>query len=339
MRFGISWQIHRNLSVRSPRSLTCKGLHMPTPRKHIVDSSATGVYHCISRCVRRAFLCGDGYEHRKRWLERRMDFLVSLMAIELYAYQILSNHLHIVLRIRPDIVAAWTDREVVRRYLLLCPCKSKRRNRGIPVDSPPTKEEIDEVLLIPNRVQTLRERLSSISWFMAKLKEPIARRANREDDCKGRFWEGRFRSFAVLDDEAILAVSTYVDLNSVRAGIAERPEDSMHGSIVERIATLRKTPRTTAVKLLPIPGMTEKQYLTHVDQWARVMMPGSRATPADLPPILERLGLNRAAWVGLLKTGWDNLRGTAIGCHDSLEAEARRRNGSWVCNPLQSPPS
>ncbi|MDP6600746.1 MAG: hypothetical protein QGH76_00465, partial [Phycisphaerales bacterium] len=112
---------------------------MPTPRHAIVNSNAPGVYHCISRCVRRAFLCGDGYEHRKRWLERRMDFLVSLMAIELYAYQILSNHLHIVLRIRPDLVEGWTDREVVTRYLRICPRRWKRRERGIPVNAPPTK--------------------------------------------------------------------------------------------------------------------------------------------------------------------------------------------------------
>lgn len=320
------------------RTSAPKGSSMPTPRHAIVNPNAPGVYHCISRCVRRAFLCGDGYEHRKRWLERRMDFLVSLMAIELYAYQILSNHLHIVLRIRPDLVKSWTDREVVRRYLRICPCRWKRRKRGIPVNATPTKEEIDEVLRIPGRVDTLRARLSSISWFMAKLKEPIARKANQEDDCKGRFWEGRFRSFAVLDDEAILAVSTYVDLNSVRAGVAERPEDSTHGSIVERIAVLRKTPRTTTVKLLPIPGMTDRQYLTHVDAWARTIAPGKGSTPTKLPPILERLGLNRDSWVGLLKTCWSTLSGTAIGCRDALEAETARRNGSWVCNPLHGPP-
>ena len=260
------------------------------------------------------------------------------MAVELYAYQILSNHLHIVLRIRPDVVGAWSDVEVVTRYLRLCPCKWKRRRRGIQPDVPPTKQEIEDVLRVPGRVDTLRERLSSISWFMAKLKEPIARQANREDGCSGRFWEGRFRSFAVLDEEAILAVSTYVDLNAIRAGLAERPEDASHGSISERIASIRKAPRTTSIKLLPIPGMTPRQYLTHVDEWARAVAPGSRSVPTELTPILERLGLNRASWVELIKTCWGTLTGTAIGCCGSLKAEASRRSGSWVCSPLHSPP-
>lgn len=311
---------------------------MPTPRGTIVNPNRPGVYHCISRCVRRAFLCGDGYDHRKRWLERRMDFLVALMAIELYAYQILNNHFHIVLRIRPDLVASWSDVEVVKRYLRICPCEWKRRLRGIAVSAPPTKQEIEDVLRIPGRVEVLRARLSNISWFMAKLKEPIARQANREDECKGRFWEGRFRSFAVLDDEAILAVSTYVDLNAVRAGVADRPEESAHGSIVERIAKLRKAPRTTTIKLLPIPGMTNRHYISHVDTWARAVVPGKQSMPCELPPILERLGLDRASWVALLKTCWDSLSGTAIGCPASLEAETSRRSGSWVCNPLHSSP-
>ena len=268
-----------------------------------------------------------------------MEFLVGLMAIELYAYQILSNHLHIVLRIRPDVVASWTDVEVVTRYLSLCPAKWKRRSRGIRSDAPPTKQEIEDVLRIPGRVDTLRERLSSISWFMAKLKEPIARQANREDGCSGRFWDGRFRSFAVLDDESILAVSTYVDLNAIRAGLAERLEDASHGSIVERIVSLRKTPRTTGIKLLPIPGMTARQYLSHVDQWARAIVPGSRSTPASLPTVLERLGLQRSSWAELLKTCWSTLAGTAIGCSGALEAEAVRRDGSWGGNPLHGPPN
>lgn len=311
---------------------------MPTPRRVIVDESQPGVYHCISRCVRRAFLCGDGYEHRKRWLERQIDLLASLMAIDIYAFQILGNHLHILVGIRPDIVAMWSDREVVDRYLRVCPCKWKRRLRGIPADADPTADEIDVVLRFPDRVQTLRERMSSLSWFMGKLKEPIARRANREDGCKGRFWEGRFRSFAVLDEAAILAVATYVDLNAVRAGLAERPEDTTHGSIAERVALIANSPRKTSITLEPIPGFSNAAYVEHVDQWARAIVPGKRSMRLDLPPILRRLGLTSRSWTAALKTCWDTLQGTALGTAASLAAEAARRDAKWVCNPLHPPP-
>ncbi|HEX5446082.1 MAG TPA: hypothetical protein VFW87_19805, partial [Pirellulales bacterium] len=81
-----------------------------------------------------------------------------------------------------------------------------------------------------------RRRLSSLSWFMAALCEPIARRANHEDRVTGRFWEGRFKSQAVLDESAALACSMYIDLNLIRAGLADTPETSPFTAAYERIA-------------------------------------------------------------------------------------------------------
>jgi len=257
------------------------------------------------------------------------------MAIELYAWDVLSNHLHILLGIRPDIAASWSDEEVIRRYLTLWPCKWRRRILGIPVNAPPTPEEIEAVLQTPGRVGLLRERMSSLSWFMAKLKEPIARRANREDDCTGHFWEGRFRSIAVLDEAAILAVSTYIDLNSIRAGVIDRLEDSRHGSIGYRAARAAGRRPRTNVALQGIPGFTNKQYLEHVDTWARTVAPGKHSTPRSLPPVLERLGISRRSFGTLLKRGWDRISGTAIGCADSIDLEAERRGGRWIQTPIR----
>ena len=96
---------------------------MPQPRKRQVSLQDTPYYHCISRCVRRAFLCGKDsqtgfdFEHRRQWISDRVKFLCSVFAVDLYAYAIMSNHYHIVVRINADEVGEWSDEEVARRWL------------------------------------------------------------------------------------------------------------------------------------------------------------------------------------------------------------------------------
>jgi hypothetical protein len=258
------------------------------------------------------------------------------MAIDIYAWEILSNHLHALVETRPDLVRGWTDRDVAIRYLTLCPCKWRRRRKGIPVDAPPTDEEIDDVLTVPGRIAVLRERLSSVSWFMAMLKEPIARWANKEDDCTGHFWEGRFQCVAVLDEAAIVAVATYIDLNAIRAGLVERIEAAHQGSVSERARLVAGRRPRTSIPLKSIPGFTDRAYLKHVDEWSRVVVPGKRSVPRVLPPILERLGLTRQSWASLIKRGLETVSGTAIGSAEALRDEARRRMGHWVLSPTRN---
>ena len=229
-----------------------------------------GVYHCVQRVVRRAFLCGvdplsgKSYNHRRAWIRDRLEALAGLFGVEIAAFAVLSNHVHVILRIRPDVVALWSDQEVARRWLTLFPGRVAARPdttteavfpratveqaRSMLSDTPamsPVQEPADPLELAVAMMSadsmlmaTIRGRLSSLSWFMRALAEPIARRANREDQCSGRFFEGRFRSQRLLDEAALLACSVYVDLNPIRARLADRPENSKQTSAYERIMAL-----------------------------------------------------------------------------------------------------
>ncbi|MFM1832773.1 MAG: hypothetical protein RLZZ461_1089 [Planctomycetota bacterium] len=307
---------------------------MATPRHCIVNEDEVGTYHCISRCVRRSKLMGDGLQHRRDWIESRIAELQESMAIDVTAWCILSNHMHLMVTIRPDVVRSWSDQDVAMRYLRMCPGRWRRKKKGVALNAPPTTEEIAEITGDPKRLATVRKRLSSLSWFMGRLKEYVARRANLEDDCEGHFWEKRFRSIKVLDPPARLITATYVDLNAVRAGMVSRPEDTPHGSIGERARELLGIPRRTRIRMESAPHESEASYLAHVDAWGRCARPGAGAIIAELPPILERLETDRSRWAELFRTGWDSVRGTVIGTLASRKLEAARRGSDWVIGVL-----
>ena len=194
------------------------------------------IIHCVQRCVRRAFLAGEDdvsgtdYSYRREWIRRRFEALASVFCIDVLTYAILSNHLHSILRSRPDVLAKLSDQEVAIRWLRVYPGYRMEEQLAEP-------SEIDVKALVadPEKLAEVRTRLSDISWFMRALAEPIARMSNAQDKCTGRFWEGRFKAQRIVDDAGLLACSMYVDLNVVRAALAEGLEDSLHTSIYDRI--------------------------------------------------------------------------------------------------------
>jgi REP element-mobilizing transposase RayT len=210
------------------------------PRHEIVSDDRVGLYHCIVRCVRRAFLCGDdpvsgkNHDHRKEWIRLRLQGLAAVFGIDVCGYAVMSNHFHVVLRVRPDLAQGWSDAEVALRWRLLYP----PRDQVTGLQTKPEQVDLNIITSDPARVDELRHRLASLSWFMRCLNEHIARAANREDHCSGRFWQGRFRSVALLDEAAALACSVYVDLNPIRAGVAGTPEESEFTSAFDRIRSL-----------------------------------------------------------------------------------------------------
>lgn len=216
---------------------------MTTARSQIVDTDLTRYYHCISRCVRGAFLCGEGYEHRKDWIEQRIELLAANFALSVAGFSVMDNHIHVLLRLDPDDVSLWSDEEVLRRWIRVYPPSN------LDFDDPNVLQMwLDHHVKDKKRIQEFRKRLADMGWFMKALKEPLSRIANKEDGCKGAFWEGRFKSIAILDEEALLSVCAYIDLNPVAAGVAAEPETSKHTSVRQRVSHVRKSGKIEVLK-------------------------------------------------------------------------------------------
>ena len=188
------------------------------------------------------------------------------------------------------------------------------------------------------RIKVLRERLSNLSWFMRCLVEPIARAANREDICKGRFWEGRFKCQALLDDTAVLAAMAYVDLNPVRAKICDTLEASAHTSARERLTEIEQESEAAERPLAPIAGirglcvlqMTQGEYLSLVDYTGRQIRADKRgAIEGAAPTALLRLGYGPETWTRqVLAVKSDYSR--AIGAVECLIEKAAEMGQRWL---------
>jgi REP element-mobilizing transposase RayT len=260
---------------------------MTIARAQQISLEHTRYYHCISRCVRRAFLCGKdrftgkNFGHRRQWIENRLAQLARIFAIEILAYAVMHNHYHVVLRVTPEKAAKWSDEEIAERWSQVF---------SVPECEATTAE-----------IALWRTRLTSISWFMRCINEPLARRANREDDCSGRFWEGRFKLQALLDDIALLRCMAYVDLNPVRSGLARLPETSRHTSLKARLARqdshLVAFERDCVRTKDPIP-ITYTEYMRLIHWTSRCVRTGRNCrVPPGCVPILERIHLSRQQWI------------------------------------------
>ena len=177
------------------------------------------------------------------------------------------------------------------------------------------------------------ERLCSLSWYMRCLNEPLARWANREDRCKGRFWEGRYKCQALLDEPALLKCMAYVDLNPIRAAIARTPETSKHTSIKARIDGVSehlvpfvdKAPKGSS----PIP-LRQQEYLMLVDWSGRQVRSNKRGKiPEQLPPILGRLGTDDKQWVREMKY-YGKWYYRAVGSFTALDRYCQHLGQKWL---------
>ena len=298
---------------------------MTIARKHQISQEHTRFYHCTTRSVRRAFLCGkdrfsgNNYEHRRQWIENRLKTLAGLFAIDLVAYAVMSNHYHVVLRVNPDEAESWDREAVADRWGQLF-----------------NVENADYTDI--RQIDCWRKRLQNIGWFMRCLNEPIARQANREDGCKGRFWEGRYKLQALLDDTAVLKCMAYVDLNPVRAGLADLPERSVHTSVKARI-------ENKDCHLLPLADSDDRHrfdddqvalpiskhdYLSLVDWTGRLLHSDKRGRiSAEAPNIIRRIGHSESTWPREIRH-YGRWYYRAVGSLDSLEQYCKHLGQQWL---------
>ena len=278
---------------------------MTTARRQHICLTETSYYHCFSRCVRRAFLCGvdavsgKSNEHRRGWVERQILAQPRAFCVEVAGYSIMSNHYHVVVKVNLDLAASLSAEAIVARWQQLYRLNPlmERFKAGNAL----TDAEKDNVA---TQIARMREVLTSISHFMGYMNQYIARKANIEDECTGRFWEGRFQSQALLDEIALLRCMVYAELNPVRAGLSRDPRQSEYTSIKRRLAG-------TGSDLLPFkPDNPEAptdhhyhlpvhfdDYLELLDWSGQIVMGDKyRTISASAPPLIDRFNITPDFW-------------------------------------------
>lgn len=309
---------------------------MTLPRKQLISIESTPYYHIVSRCVRRAFLCGKdkysgkSYEHRRGLIVKRIKQLAEVFNIDICAYAVMSNHYHLVLKV--NSTEHWDEKRVLIHWsavsgiIPLC----QRYLDGEYMSKP----ELNMVYL---KTAEYRKRLMSISHFMQLVNQFIARQSNIEDGVTGHFWQARFKSQALLDERALLTCMAYVDLNPIRAAMAQTPEDSDYTSIQERIRSKKSTLLNLGFSDDDIPfGLGD--YCALVDATGRAIITNKRGfIPSDLPPILQRLNLNSNTWLDELNQ-FKTKGHTAVGTVQQLKDFCQSVNKKWR-NGIQLIPS
>ncbi len=325
---------------------------MTRAREQQICCADTPYYHCISRVVRKAFLCGfdkttqQDYGHRRQWVIDRLAEIDAVFCIDVCSYAIMSNHYHLVLYINQHEIDALTDLEVIERWrkLYTGPDIIQRYLRG-------DKLSQAHYVLIAATIDEWRSRLADISWYMRCLNEFIARKANFEDKCKGRFWEGRFKSQALLDEQALLTCMAYVELNPIRAKIESTPETSKFTSIKQRIdeykfsksdgVSLLKDNKYSKILLKDFLAKNDylkdqipysyHEYLYLVDWTGRMLRKDKRgAIDNNQPPILMRLGIDPQYWCEAMQPKANHCFSRALGCQDKLRAYAAKLEIAWI---------
>lgn len=343
------------------------------PRAQVFDPTEVGVYHCFSQCVRQLFLLGHDRltathnGHRRDLAVGELRRLAGVMGVEVLDFALMENHVHCILRNRPDVVGLWPDREVAVRWWALCP---GRRNRDGSAATA-TEEELEVLLRDGDWIAERRERLSHLSWFMWFWLGKIAKTANQEDGKRGHFFASRFKCKRLADEGALLACSMYTVLNPLRAGLTTEVEGYVHTSLSARVAGhMRRSQRALGQEVLgddpdtwlaelflderaaaaeptmnpyPAPRLTEKGYLPvtlpqylELARWTGQQSQSPAATwgaagsmPESLASMLGEVGLAPELWVDTV-VRFEQLFHYVVGSYEHMTKAADRLSQGWL---------
>lgn len=338
---------------------------MRRKRTEIACPLFSNSFHITQRCVRREALLDDKLPCRGRFRSRReaildcLKLLASAFAIDIIRFSIMGNHLHLILRNRPDVAKNLTDREVVERWFRICPgyCRALADYRNKPGERV-SERDIERVLRDSTRIAELRLRLSSISHFMWSLNNYTSKLFNLMDGKEGSFWQSRYKLKLLLDDLSLLLCGLYIDLNPIRAGVEPRPEDCLYTSAFFNLEAARIISEFPDIDPQTLPDaffapitissdkdaacsarfslrasdfgftdMTMHEYFILLDLIGRLISkPNIAAIPSSLPPIFERLDLKWENAVELVKS-YEGLFKFFVGTRESLNAKAEVLGG------------
>ena len=276
-----------------------------TPRVSLTD---TAYYHCVSHCVRNAFLCdennqvGNNDDYRRKWVEDYLLKAGSAFSIDICAYAIMSNHLHIVIHINKQQANAWSMDEVLTHWLIL--------HKGTPLtrlyqDSQQrVKLDKKQLKLATETIESYRQQLCDLSCFMSNISQYIACKANKEDQCTGRFWEGRLKTQALLDKAALIACMAYVDLNPI---CVTPPESWKHTSLNQRIEAVNSANNLftfagdNCAAITPGLPFQVNDYLELIDITGEMIKTGRRdSINIKENAIIQRIGIPEEQWLTLV---------------------------------------
>ena len=301
---------------------------MTIARNQQICVEETPYYHVVSRCVRRAFLCGKdqltgkSFEHRRGWLIDRIKHVTSVFAIDVCSYAIMSNHFHIVLKVNSN--KEWNATQVLMTWCSLysLPVLCDRYLKG----------EINteaELRRVKEYVTEYRSRLASVSWYMKSINEYIARMANEEDKCTGHFWESRFKSQALLDERALLTCMAYVDLNPIRASMARDLKGSEFTSIRERIENQSSWLSAFGKGDNDLPFYLSS-YIDLVDETGRCLRDNKRGfISKKAAKTIDEIGIKPNDWLDELK-GFKSIGFSAVGTAAQLKEYSQKTNRKWT---------
>ena len=216
---------------------TCYDGGVRTPRIKVAPELGEAAYHCMTRTVNGEHLFNDT---AREVLRKQIRLLAEFCGVEIVTYAILANHFHVLVRVPKKTELA--DAELLRRYRLLYPRPTRYQSMRLKVMAGLLTENGPEAIAWRRRISVL---MGDVSQFMKLLKQRFSIWFNQTHGRFGTLWAERFKSVLLEGTGRVLqTMAAYIDLNCVRAGLAEDPKDYRFCGYAEAVGGLELARRS-----------------------------------------------------------------------------------------------